>query len=251
MVSAPKPYNRQGTGAMSIHQKILQEKATLVLILFVGLLLLDPLIPGALTSLSFAAIGVAGAWLLSAPKSFSRKAIVVSSSVAAIAIILGKFLPEHMLEAARMPIGILLLIFTIILYTWCGSLMLSAVLKAKEVTHQLIISAVNFYIILGMFYAHIYTILDWFRPESFALQVLDRESASHFVYFSFVTLATLGYGDITPKTEFAQRLAVSEAIMGQFFGWLVVAYLVSVYVGRRMQASDSDLNRKRDSDISA
>jgi hypothetical protein len=235
---------------MSIHQKILQEKATLVLILFVGLLLLDPLIPDALTNLSFAGIGVVGAWLLSAPKSHSRKIIIVSSSAVVIAIILGKFLPEHILESTRMPIGIVLLLFTVILYTWCGSLMLSAVLKAKEVTHQLIISAVNCYIILGMFYAHIYTILDWFHPESFALQALQR-GASQFVYFSFVTLATLGYGDITPKTEFAQRLAITEAIMGQFFGWLVVAYLLSVYVGRRMQASDSDLNRKRESDISA
>lgn len=234
---------------MSIHQKILQEKAVLVLVLFVGLLLLDPLIPDALTNLSFAVIGVVGAWLLSAPKSLSRKIIIVSSSAVAIAIILGKVLPEDILEAKRIPIGIVLLIFTVILYTWCGSLMLSAVLRAKEVTHQLIISALNLYIILGMFYAHIYTILDWFHPESFALQALQR-GASQFVYFSFVTLATLGYGDITPKTEFAQRLAITEAIMGQFFGWLVVAYLLSVYVGRRMQASDSDLNRKRDSDIS-
>src|SRR5208283_1587801 len=104
---------------------------------------------------------------------------------------------------------------------------------------------------LGMFYAHIYTILDWFRPESFALQVLEEGAASHFVYFSFVTLATLGYGDITPKTEFAQRLAVSEAVMGQFFGWLVVAYLVSVYVGRRIQVSDSTANGGTDLDNSA
>jgi len=253
MIWAPKLDNskEKRTGAMSIHQKILQEKATLVLILFIGLLLLDPLIPGAITNLSFAVIGVAGAWLLSERKSFSRKIIVASSSAAAIAIILGKFLPEHMLGPVRIPIGIVLLLFSVILYTWCGSLILSAVVKAKEVTHQLIISAVNCYIILGMFYAHIYTILDWFHPESFALKVLERESASHFVYFSFVTLATLGYGDITPKTEFAQRLAISEAIMGQFFGWLVVAYLVSVYVGRRIQVSDPEPNRKRDSDISA
>jgi hypothetical protein len=129
--------------------------------------------------------------------------------------------------------------------------MLSAMLKARDVTHQLIISAVNLYIIVGMFYAHIYTILNWFRPESFALQVLERESASHFVYFSFVTLATLGYGDITPKTEFAQRLAITEAISGQFYGWLVVAYLLSVYVGRRIRVSDSGPRGDRDSDNSA
>ena len=173
---------------MSIHQKILQEKAILVLTLFVGLLLLDPLIPDALTNLSFAGIGVVGAWLLSAPKSFSRKIIIVSSSAVALAIILGKFLPEHMLESTRLPIGIALLLFTVILYTWCGSLMLSAVLKAKEVTHQLIISAVNCYIILGMFYAHIYTILDWFHPESFALQALQRERR-HISYISVSLLS--------------------------------------------------------------
>jgi hypothetical protein len=236
---------------VSVSQRILHERAILVLVLFLGLLILDPLIPGAFTNLSFAVIGVAAAWLLSERGSLSRKVIVLSSSAVVVAVVLGKSLPEATLGPGRMLIGLLLLTFTVILYTWCGALMLSAMLKAREVTHQLIISAVNFYIILGMFYAHIYTILDWFHPESFSLQVSERESASHFIYFSFVTLATLGYGDITPKTEFAQRLAITEAIMGQFFGWLVVAYLMSVYVGRRMQVLDPGSSREKDSDVSS
>jgi hypothetical protein len=229
---------------VSIHQRIFQERAILVLVLFLGLLLFDPLIPGPLTSLSFASIGVAGAWLLSDKQSLSRKFIAVSSSVIVVAVALGKLLPEAILGTTDMRLGLLLLTFTLILYSCCGTLMLSALLKAREVTHQLIIAAVNLYIILGMFYAHIYTILDWFRPESFALNVSDRESASHFVYFSFVTLATLGYGDVTPKTEFAQRLAITEAIVGQFYGSLVVAYLLSVYIGRRLRSSDSGANRE-------
>jgi hypothetical protein len=236
---------------VSVSQRILHEKAILTLILFLGLLILDPLIPGAFTNLSFAVIGVAAAWLLSDRGSLSRKVIAASSSAVVVVVVLGKSLPEAMVGPARVPIGLLLLTFTVILYTWCGALMLSAMLKAKEITHQIIISAVNFYIILGMFYAHIYTILDWLHPESFSLQVSGRESASHFIYFSFVTLATLGYGDITPKTEFAQRLAITEAIMGQFFGWLVVAYLLSVYVGRRMQAHDPGSNHERGSGNSA
>ena len=235
---------------MSVSERILHERAVLALVLFLGLLILDPLIPGAFTNLSFAVIGVAAAWLLSERRSLSRKVIALSSSAVVIAVVLGKSLPEAMLGPGRMLIGLLLLTFTVILYTWCGALMLSAILKAREVTHQLIISAVNFYIILGMFYAHIYTILDWFHPQSFALQAPERESASHFIYFSFVTLATLGYGDITPKTEFAQRLAITEAIMGQFFGWLVVAYLLSVYVGRRI-VGDPRSSCERDSDNSA
>jgi hypothetical protein len=235
---------------LSIPQRVLQERDILVLVLFLGLLLLDPLTPGGLTNLSFAVIGVAGAWLLSDRKSLSRKVIAVSSSAIVVAIASGKLLPAAMLGPARMRIGLLLLTFTLILYACCGALMLSAMLKAREVTHQLIISAVNLYIILGMFYAHIYTVLDWFHPESFALHVPERESASHFVYFSFVTLATLGYGDITPKTEFAQRLAITEGIMGQFYGSLVVAYLLSVYIGRRIRVSDSESNRERGSDNS-
>jgi hypothetical protein len=222
----------------------------LVLVLFLGLLLLDPLIPGFITNLSFAIIGVAGGWLLSDRKSLFRKVIAVCSLAVLVAIALGKLLPEAMLGPLRVRIGLLLLAFALILYACCGALMLSAMLRARDVTHQLIISAMNFYIILGMFFAHIYTILDWFRPESFALQVPERESASHFVYFSFVTLATLGYGDITPKTEFAQRLAITEAIMGQFYGWLVVAYLLSVYIGHRIPFSNSVSNRERGSDNS-
>jgi hypothetical protein len=218
--------------------------------LFVGLLLLDPLIPGALTNLSFTLVGVAGAWLLSDRKSLSRKIIAVSSAVVIVAIVSAKLIPEDILAPARTQIGLLLLTFTLILYSCCGALMLSAMLKARDVTHQLIISAVNLYLILGMFYAHIYTILDWFRPESFTLQVPQHESASQFVYFSFVTLATLGYGDITPKTEFAQRLAITEAIMGQFYGSLVVAYLLSVYIGNRIRARYSGSNRDGGSDNS-
>jgi len=236
---------------VSVSQRVLQERAVLVLILFLGLLLLDPLIPGALTNLFFAAIGVAGAWLLSERNGLSRKVIAVSSLAVVASIVAGKLLPEAALGPARVPVGLLVLSFTLILYATCGALMLSAMLRAREVTHQVIISAVNLYLILGMFFAHIYTILDWFHPESFALPGLERESASHFVYFSFVTLATLGYGDITPKTEFAQRLAIIEAIMGQFYGSLVVAYLLSVYIGRRMRVTDSSSRHEGASDNSA
>lgn len=231
---------------MSLGQRIRQERAIVILVLFLGLLLLDPLIPGSLTNLSFAATGVAGAWILSERNSLSRKVMAVSSAAVLVGIAVAKFLPSSTVGPSRIRIGVLLLAFTLILYAWCSALMLSAMLRAKEVTHQLIISAVNLYMILGMFYAHIYTILYSFHPESFALQVREQEPASHFVYFSFVTLASLGYGDITPKTEFAQRLAITEAIMGQFYGSLVVAYLLSVYIGHRIGVRYSGSNGKND-----
>jgi hypothetical protein len=236
---------------VSVSRRIFHDSTILVLVLFLGLLLLDPLIPGPLTNFAFAAIGVVGAWLLSERESIFRKVIAVSSTAVVIAMALGKLFPAAMVGPARIRVGLLLLTFTLLLYASCGALMISVMLKAREVSHQLIISAVNLYIVLGMFYAHLYTIFNWFYPQSFALQVSDTESASHLIYFSFVTLATLGYGDITPKTEFAQRLAITEAILGQFYGSLVVAYLLSVYIGHRTRASDPGSPSQTDSDNSA
>jgi hypothetical protein len=223
---------------------IFREKALLVLVLFLALLLLDPLVPASLTNLPFAIIGVAGAWLLNEKNSVSRNVILFSTVAVLVLVACARLLPIAVEQAARVPIGLLFLVFILILYTYCAVQILRVLLKANDVTHNLIISAVNLYIILGIFWAHIYTVLNWFHPEAFALNVQQRDSASHFVYFSFVTLASLGYGDITPKTEFAQRLAITEVIMGQFYLAVVVAYLVSVFIGRKIQGVDGKSNHR-------
>jgi hypothetical protein len=226
--------------------RVFREKAVLVLILFLGLLLLDPLVPASLTNLPFAIIGVAGAWLLGEKRSRSRTVILLSTVAVLVLFASAKLLPIAGDQAARVPIGLLFLFFVLILYAYCAGQILSFLLRATEVTHHLIVAAVNLYIVLGIFWAHIYTVLDWFHPEAFSLNVQQRDSASHFVYFSFVTLASLGYGDITPKTEFAQRLAIIEVIMGQFYVAVVVAYLVSVFIGQKLQRGDGKTNHRND-----
>ena len=57
--------------------------------------------------------------------------------------------------------------------------------------------------------------------------------ATRFLYFSFVTLTTLGYGDIAPKSDLAQMFAVAEALIGQLYLTIFVARLVALYVGHR------------------
>ena len=58
-------------------------------------------------------------------------------------------------------------------------------------------------------------------------------SLANGIYFSFVTLATLGYGDVVPQTEIARGLAILEAVSGQLYLAVMVARLVSLYVGER------------------
>lgn len=236
---------------MSSVRRIFHERALLILILFLGLLFLDPLIPDTLTNLPFAFIGVASAWILTEQRSVSRYMILLTASAVFVLFCFAKLLPVHTLESVRVPLGILLLVFTVTLYSLCAALILSEMLRATEVTHHQILSTVNLYLILGMFWAHIYTMLDWINPQAFGLRSQGEHPASHFIYFSFVTLATLGYGDITPKTEFAQRLAITEAIMGQFYAAVVVAYLLSIYIRQKLSAEgESHSNGKSTSDRS-
>src|SRR5262249_17894003 len=74
-----------------------------------------------------------------------------------------------------------------------------------------------------------------FRALGFVLIMLylaDRREVQ-LIYFSFVTIATLGFGDISPRLPLAQMLVVLEAVLGQFYVAVVIAWLVSVYAPHR------------------
>ncbi len=62
------------------------------------------------------------------------------------------------------------------------------------------------------------------------------------IYFSFVTLATLGYGDILPDSNLTRSVAILEAIIGQFYVAVIVAVLVSAFVSQRMQNQSGSSN---------
>jgi hypothetical protein len=95
-----------------------------------------------------------------------------------------------------------------------------------------IVSAVCVYLMLGVVWAVLYYLLETVVPGSFS--GLDSYNEPlwfwRLLYFSFVTLSTLGYGDITPANAFSESLAYFEAIVGQFYIAVVVASLVGSYV---------------------
>ena len=79
----------------------------------------------------------------------------------------------------------------------------------------------------GFFSAYFYWVLEQIWPGTFT--VTGDFSRMSAIYFSFVTLATLGYGDIVPRTDVARGLAIVEGVGGQLFLAVMVARLVSLY----------------------
>ena len=114
------------------------------------------------------------------------------------------------------------------------------IFRAKKVDLDLIAATLCLYLIIGVLWGTIYSFLESLSPSSFSGGVLDSAQSpaelSHaFNYFSFITLTTLGYGDITPQTQGAAALCQAEAIIGQFFVAVFVARLVGIEVAQRVK----------------
>jgi len=106
------------------------------------------------------------------------------------------------------------------------------ILMEREVTGDLIMAAACAYFLFGLVWAFIFHLLEVVQQGSFTIPANLRYDFPTFLYFSFVTLATLGYGDITPVSPQARSLAVLEAVMGQLYLAVTIARLVGIHISQ-------------------
>lgn len=105
--------------------------------------------------------------------------------------------------------------------------------ETEDISADMLYAAVCLYLIVGMIWGMIYVLIEMYQPGSFQLATdlnNTREVFSELLYFSYVTLSTLGYGDIAPLSRIARSWATFEAIIGQFYLAFVVARLVALHV---------------------
>jgi hypothetical protein len=107
---------------------------------------------------------------------------------------------------------------------------LGQTLRSGPVTAHRIQGAVAAYLLLGVIWAHAYSLLALLRPGAFSGPINPADGPRAWVYFSFVTLATVGYGDVLPVHPAARSLAMLEAVVGQLYVAILIARLVSLAV---------------------
>ena len=133
--------------------------------------------------------------------------------------------------------------FLILFLFLVSGAVLFRVLREGPVTAHRVAGAVAIYLVLGLIWANAYTIVFIHDPSSFDLgrpieatdefAEIQTTVASRMIYFSFVTITTLGYGDVKPQSEAAETLAILEALTGQVYLVVILARMVSLLVGRR------------------
>jgi len=132
------------------------------------------------------------------------------------------------------------LVFSLCFYLWAMFLATKQVMFSGTIDINEIIGAVCIYLLMGLIWALIYLIVAQFIPQSFngISQLSWHENFFDLAYFSFVTLTTLGYGDITPAAPLARFLVYMEAIVGVFYMAILVASLIGARVSEPHHSKD-------------
>jgi len=155
---------------------------------------------------------------------------------ATVLVILIKWLAETLSLSLLTQISFLL---NVLFFDLIVLLFILQIAKAKTVTFRVIMESVNGYLMLGLSFSILIGLVCFIDPTSFSFEHLTGEMNpsysyfSNYTYYAFVTLTTLGYGDVVPLSPAARSLSIFTSITGQMYVAIIIAALVSKYLGQR------------------
>lgn len=113
------------------------------------------------------------------------------------------------------------------------------IVQSKTVTPRVLMKSVTAYLLLGLSFAIMIGLITVADPNSYTFPHLKQpivegiSYTSNYIYYGFVTLTTLGYGDVAPLTPAAKSFSIFTAITGQLYVAIIIATLVSKYLGQK------------------
>ena len=155
-----------------------------------------------------------------------RQALSIAAAVALAPIVLFVNSAELVGLTYLLPVGLLV--------TATLPVTISRVLRHRRVSHETVLGALCAYVLIGLLFAFLYLAVNELRSEPFFAQPGEHEQGE-YLYFSFVALTTLGFGDLSPSVGLPQALTVLEALLGQVFLVTLVARLVTLWVRQGME----------------
>lgn len=146
---------------------------------------------------------------------------------AAVISIVFKWLPElfhsNVLEAVAQ-------VYTVVLVIFIVSMLIIQVAKSKKVTSTVILESINGYLLLGLVGAIFIRFIEMTHFGAFSFHTSGSIQLPDTIYFSFVTMTTLGYGDILPITAMAKSVTIFLSVAGQIYLTILIAMLVGKYL---------------------
>jgi hypothetical protein len=199
--------------------------------LLVLVFVLPPFLPPG-TGRSFAADAVFALVLLTGVFALSGHGLAWRLLMGATLVAIGVLLANRIVPVAEPVIRVAELVSTLLLLL----VVLGQTFRAGPVTGHRVQGGIAAYLLLGLSWAQAYALLELLRPGSFSGAIGVAGGHRAWVYFSFVTLTTVGYGDILPVHPAARSLAVLEAVTGPLYIAILLARLVSLAMAPPMES---------------
>jgi voltage-gated potassium channel len=156
-----------------------------------------------------------------------RRSVFWVSLVLLIPAVIGKWLLHFHPDSApgELAFSSAMLFVAFVIYQ-----LLHFILRAPRVDSEVLCAGIATYLMLGLLWSMAYSLIAWASPDAFAFSAGPKVmKGSTSLYFSFITLCTVGYGDITPVARMARMLAAAEAMTGTLFMAVLISRLVSMY----------------------
>ncbi len=143
------------------------------------------------------------------------------------------FVTEWVTEWINMPvINYISLLTNIVFFQFIVIKLIIQIAKSKKADAGVIFESINGYLMMGLMFTTWVTIAMLYDPASYDFNV-ENPITRDYTYFTFVTMTTLGYGEITPVAPFAKSISILISTSGQIYVAVIIAMLVGKYAGRQ------------------
>jgi Ion channel len=162
----------------------------------------------------------------------SRRLFRVAAVVALVSLLTA--LGSVVVSSSEQPTSVFFLL-NILLVATVPWMIARALWQRRVIDVRTVLGAVCIYVLLGMMFAFVYAAINGLGNDDFFVQT-HHATTPDFLYFSYITQTTVGYGDFTASGDLGRALAVLEALTGQLYLVTIIAVLVSRLSGRTMAA---------------
>ena len=121
-------------------------------------------------------------------------------------------------------------IFSIIVFVITTAIMIKQIVSSKTVSAKVIVETICGYLLIGIIFGFLNSILLWINPD--ALNMGDNHSISEIIYYSFITVTTIGYGDISPISPAAKSLSILFGVVSQLYLTIIMALIIGKYLNK-------------------
>jgi len=137
--------------------------------------------------------------------------------------------------------------FIIAFFIFVVSFLIKFISKSKKVDVNVLITSINIYLLAGIIGASLSLAFYQLYPDAYNFPAyIERPVFAHFLYYSFITMSTVGYGDITPRIPETQTLAYLISITGQLYVAIIIAFLIGKMLMQGDQKKADQSNKTKD-----